>query len=503
MTSSGPKVLEYNVRFGDPETQTVIPLLDAKCDLAEIMLACTSGWLDAIEMKVQQLYATTVILAAGGYPGSYAKGNEIKIGPMDAETHVFHAGTDRKNDRLVTAGGRVIAVTATGSSLKQAVARAYEGVKSIKFDNMVFRTDIAHRALASRPQIPRGLTYADAGVSIAAGASLVDRIKAAVKSTRRPGADAEIGGFGGAFDLSAAGWGQDTIILGAIDGVGTKLKIAQAMKRHDTVGIDLVAMNVNDLVVQGAESLFFLDCFSCGSLDIDTAAEFVMGVAEGCKLAGCALIGGETAEMPGMYQGEDYDAVGAAIGAVKKTKILPRTSQMKAGDLIIGLASSGLHSNGFSLVRKIIERSELSYTSAAPWNPARSVGEELLSPTTIYAKALPPFLQHDFVHGLAHITGGGLLENVPRVLPDHLAAAVDTGSWQRPAVFEWLQKNGGVSEGECFKTWNMGIGMVLVCDPAVERHLAELDRSYAARIIGRLVERSEHPGCFLTNSLAT
>ena len=312
-----------------------------------------------------------------------------------------------------------------------------------------------------------GMTYADAGVSIDSGNELVRSIKAAVASTKRPGADAEIGGFGGALDLEAAGYSESPVLVQAIDGVGTKLKIAFAMDDFSTVGIDLVAMNVNDLIVQGAEPLTFMDYYACSRLDVRDAVRFVEGVAEGCREAGCALVGGETAEMPGMYQGKEFDAGGAATGAIKKgRKILPDKESMQEGDVILGLTSNGLHSNGFSLVRKIIEKSGLSFTDEAPWNTSKTVGASLLTPTRIYVKPLMAAVEQDLLLGMSHITGGGLEENIPRMLPKHLVAELDVTSWPMPAVLRWLKKAGNVSSREFARTWNTGIGMAIVVQEA-------------------------------------
>ena len=312
-----------------------------------------------------------------------------------------------------------------------------------------------------------GMTYADTGVSIDSGNELVNSIKAAVASTKRPGADAEIGGFGGTIDLVAAGYTEPPLVVQAIDGVGTKLKIAFAMDDFSTVGIDLVAMNVNDLVVQGAEPLTFMDYYACSKLDVPDAVRFVEGVAKGCKEAGCALVGGETAEMPGMYQGKEFDAAGAATGAVKKgRKMLPDKQSMQEGDVLLGLASNGVHSNGFSLVRKIVEKTGLSFTDRAPWDNSKTMGASLLKPTRIYVKPLLAAVEEDLVLGMAHITGGGLEDNIPRMLPKHLAAELDVTSWQVPEVLMWLKKAGNVSNREFARTWNTGLGMVVVVQKA-------------------------------------
>lgn len=490
MTKNGPKVLEYNVRGGDPETQTLLPLLSDDTDLAEIMVACTEHWLDGVSIKVKPDFSTTVIAVAGGYPGAYAKGKKITLAPTPEGTLIFHAGTNLAGNELQTAGGRVIASTATATSLEEALKKSYAGIETIHFEDVFYRKDIAHRAFRQR-EIQQSLTYASAGVSIDAGNDLVNKIKSNVAKTKRPGTDAVIGGFGGLFSLAAANSAyhpESPTLIGAIDGVGTKLKIAHAAGVHDTVGVDLVAMNVNDLVVQGAEPLFFLDCYSCGKLDVNTAAAFVTGVAEGCTQAGCALIGGETAEMPGLFIDDSYDAVGAAVGAINTSgpnarTILPDTSAMKDGDVLLALASSGPHSNGYSLVRKIVERSGLNYNDAAPFTMPFSssepltLGRALLTPTRIYVKPLLKALSASSptaIKGLAHITGGGLVDNVPRMLPKTLTAHIDAKTWQLPPVFSWLKKNGNVSAHEMTRAFNCGVGMVIVVEKGSEAAVKNL-----------------------------
>jgi phosphoribosylformylglycinamidine cyclo-ligase len=305
------------------------------------------------------------------------------------------------------------------------------------------------------------LSYADAGVDIDAGNRLVDMIKPLVKATRRPGADADIGGFGGVFDPKAAGY-TDPLLVAANDGVGTKLKVAIDTGIHDTVGIDLVAMCVNDLIVQGAEPLFFLDYFATGKLDPQEAATVVAGIALGCRIAGAALIGGETAEMPGLYKAGDYDLAGFAVGAVERTGLLPRPD-VAEGDVLLGLASSGVHSNGFSLVRKIVELSGLGFDAPAPFAPELSLGRALLEPTRIYVKPLLAAIRATgAIKAMAHITGGGFVDNIPRVLPDALAASVDLDAVNVPPVFGWLAKTGGVAEHEMLRTFNCGVGMIVV-----------------------------------------
>lgn len=670
LTPTGPKIVEFNCRFGDPETQVVLPLLAS--DLYEIMRACVEHRLEQSLVAWKSGAAATIVMASQGYPNSYPKGKMI-AGLDDAQAlkdvEVFHAGTAKAaNGSIVTSGGRVLAVTATGLSLQNALDRAYEGVSKIQFEGAQHRSDIGlkgllrdakklklavlgstrgssmqpildaitagklnasieivvsdkaaagilerartngieavalspkglsraeydaqvskvlktknvdlvlligymrimsgdfckewedkvlnvhpsllpefaggmdlavHRAvldakktesgctvhfvteqvdsgpiavqmkcpvlendtpetLKVRVQLLEGaaflhaialaqtglllkhkakkkeITYADAGVSIDAGNELVNRIKPLCKSTIRLGCDADLGGFGGIFDLQAAGYDKDTALVACTDGVGTKLRVAHLAKKHDTVGIDLVAMCVNDLIVQGAEPLFFLDYYACGKLEVDEATDVVKGIAEGCRQSNCGLIGGETAEMPSMYHNGDYDMAGFCVGAVRKDAILPQ--QVRAGFAVLGLASSGVHSNGFSLVRKLVEVSGLAYTDPCPFEAGKTLGESLLTPTRIYVKQLMPTVKSGLVTALAHITGGGLLENIPRVLTKDLAVDIDCASWSLPPVFKWLQKMGNLSNMELSRTFNCGIGMVLLLP---EANVAEVTR---------------------------
>ncbi|HEY0266999.1 MAG TPA: phosphoribosylformylglycinamidine cyclo-ligase [Rhizomicrobium sp.] len=310
-----------------------------------------------------------------------------------------------------------------------------------------------------------GLTYKDAGVDIDAGEALVARIAPAAKATRRPGADADLGGFGGLFDLKAAGF-QDPILVSGTDGVGTKLKLAIDTGRFEGLGQDLVAMCVNDIVVQGAEPLFFLDYYATGKLEVEAAATVVEGIARACKESGCALIGGETAEMPGLYAKGDFDLAGFCVGAVERDRVLPRLETMKAGDVLIGVASSGVHSNGYSLVRKVVEKSGLALEAQAPFAPGTTLGEALLTPTRLYVKAALEAIRTGGVKGLAHITGGGITDNLPRCLPDGLDAEVDLASIAVPPVFQWLAKEAGIAEREMLRTFNCGIGLAAVVNEA-------------------------------------
>jgi phosphoribosylformylglycinamidine cyclo-ligase len=335
----------------------------------------------------------------------------------------------------------------------------------------------------------RGLNYAQAGVDIDAGNRMVELIKPMVRGTARAGAEAEIGGFGGLFDLKRAGF-ADPVLVAATDGVGTKVKIAIETGRHDTIGIDLVAMSVNDLVVQGAEPLFFLDYYACGKLEPEIGAAVVAGISIGCREAGCALIGGETAEMPGLYRGDDYDLAGFAVGAAERGQLLPR-GDIAAGDVIIGLASSGVHSNGYSLVRKVVEKSGVAWSDPSPFAPEVTLGEAILAPTRIYVKScLAVIRATQAVKGLAHITGGGFPDNIPRVLPKGLGARIDLARVPVLPVFKWLASEGGIAQEEMLRTFNCGIGMIVVVSPkdadaVVQAFTSEGDKALAiGEVIG-------------------
>ncbi len=348
----------------------------------------------------------------------------------------------------------------------------------------------------------KGLTYAASGVNIDAGNRMVELIKPLVRSTARPGADAEIGGFGGLFDLRGAGF-SDPVLVAGTDGVGTKVKLAVDTGRHDTIGIDLVAMCVNDLVVQGAEPLFFLDYFACGRLDPEIGARVVTGIAAGCRQAGCALIGGETAEMPGLYREGDYDLAGFAVGAVERAGILPR-ADVRAGDAVLGLASSGVHSNGFSLVRAVAARAGLKWDAPAPFDPGRQLGEALLTPTRIYVKScLAAIRETGAVKALAHITGGGFPENIPRVLPAGLGVQIDLSRVPLQPVFKWLARAGDIAQEEMLRTFNCGIGMVAIAAPdRVDAVAAVLRRNGEAVVsLGEVINDPAH-GVRYLNHLA-
>ncbi len=337
----------------------------------------------------------------------------------------------------------------------------------------------------------KSYSYKDAGVDIEAGNSLVDAIKPLAAMTKRPGANADLGGFGALFDLKAAGF-KDPLLVSATDGVGTKLKLAIDMNKHDTVGIDLVAMCVNDLVVQGAEPLFFLDYFATGGLDVAAARDIVSGVAEGCVQAGCALVGGETAEMPGMYAAGDYDMAGFTVGAVERDQLL-KADTLADGDILLGLASSGVHSNGYSLVRRLISDFDLKLDAPAPFDGSRKLGEALLAPTKIYVKSCLEGVRNGHIKALSHITGGGLYENIPRILPNNLTAELEASSWNLPALFKWLAELGNIQPRELATTFNCGLGMIVAVAPENKDALIEQLQNAGETVyeVGRLINRSD------------
>lgn len=338
------------------------------------------------------------------------------------------------------------------------------------------------------------MTYQGAGVDIDAGNALVREIAPMAAATKRSGSMDGLGGFGGLFDLKACGY-ADPILVSATDGVGTKLKLAFETGIHDTVGIDLVAMCVNDVLVQGAEPLFFLDYFATGGLEVEQASNVIQGIADGCHQAGCQLIGGETAEMPGMYAKGEYDLAGFAVGAVERDGRLPRMDQLQTGDVLLGLVSSGLHSNGFSLVRKLAQTEGIGWNEAAPFEPGKTLGEACLTPTRIYVKSLLQLARSGDIKAMAHITGGGLLENIPRVLPSHLGCELDLASWQWPHVFDWIWQSGRIERDEMLRTFNCGIGMVVMVSADKAAQVARDLRTHVETVytIGTLTKRQGQP----------
>jgi len=339
-----------------------------------------------------------------------------------------------------------------------------------------------------------GLTYKDAGVDIDAGEALVSRIAPFARATRRPGTDADLGGFGGLFDLRAAGF-RDPVLVASTDGVGTKLKISIEANALGGIGQDLVAMCVNDIVVQGAEPLFFLDYYATGKLDVEDAAIVIEGIARACKESGCALIGGETAEMPGLYANADFDLAGFAVGAAERGMILPKLDTMTAGDVVIGIASTGLHSNGYSLARRVVEEAGVALEQAAPFDPAVKLADALLVPTRLYVKSVLAALHTGGLRALAHITGGGITENLPRVLPEGLDAEIDLDTWKPQPVFGWLARSAGIAEQEMLRTFNCGIGLIAIAPEKFAGHVIDAFQENGDRAVrlGVLVRGSGEP----------
>lgn len=495
LTPNGPKTLEFNCRFGDPETQVILPLLES--DLFDVMEACCHDQLEGVQLKFRDgVSAVGVVMASKGYPETSTKGCVIKGLETVAKRPdhlVFHSGVGKNADgEFFTNGGRVLINVVLQPNLRTAAALATAACFDVKFDGSQHRTDIAQKAFKHV-----GLSYKASGVDIDAGDALVQRIKPLARGTNRTGVLGGLGGFGGLFRLNEVTYEnfsgqqvcyQDPVLVQGTDGVGTKLKIAEALHHWDTIGIDLVAMCVNDVLCAGAEPLAFLDYIACGKLDVPTAAMIVKGISEGCRESNCALLGGETAEMPSMYDHGKYDLAGYCVGVVEHDAILPRIEEIKEGDVLIGLPSSGVHSNGFSLVNKILEINGYKLTDVAPFSEhGFTFGLELLTPTTLYVKPVLPMLRKGEVKALAHITGGGLVENIPRVLPNDLSVVVDADTFKILPVFGWLSASGNVPDAEMLRTFNCGIGMVLVV-PAGDKTWEAL-KVHGATKIGRVVQR--------------
>jgi phosphoribosylamine--glycine ligase/phosphoribosylformylglycinamidine cyclo-ligase len=493
ITPTGPKVLEFNCRFGDPETQVILPLLET--DLWEILNACIDGTLHSMDVTWRDGVGATVVAAAAGYPGEYDKGVPIS-GILEANSvpgvKVFHAGT-RMDDELVTNGGRVLAVTGVQESLPMALACAYHGIEHIDFAGMQYRSDIGARRLdltdpgSDRSETSQGITYADAGVDIDAGVKTVELIRDEVTSTYGPEVIAGIGSFGGIFD--ATGLGPNAVLVASTDGVGTKTKIAAALGRFEPLGHDIVNHCINDILVQGAKPLFFLDYIATGNLDPNVIAEVVSGMAAACREAGCALLGGETAEMPGVYLDDDLDVVGTIVGTVDREDIIDGR-RLAAGDVVIALPSSGLHTNGYSLARKVFEHWDLTDRVAAL---GTTLGSALLRPHRSYLAEIRTLREAGIdPRALVHITGGGMIDNPARVLPAVLAMRIDRTTWSVPPLFSLIRSQGNIADDEMYRTFNMGIGMLVVVAPdESDRSLGLLGNS--ARIVGSVIDRTDDP----------
>ena len=480
-TADGPRLIEYNVRLGDPEAQAVLPLL--RSDFAALALACTRGDVGSVPMGIGDGAAVTVVAAAQGYPGSPIAGAAITDrgdvpGADGSATAIrFDAGVDGGR----VAGGRVLAVTGLGEDLAAARRTAYERLALIDFDGMQYRRDIGWRAPGSSIE-----SYAATGVDIDEGTRAIDEMAAAVEATHDNGVLRGVGSFGGVFSGAAITALDDPVLVASTDGVGTKVELAARLGRVRGVGVDIVNHCIDDVLVQAARPLFFLDYIAASELDADLVAEVVRGMADACRAAGCALLGGETAEMPGVYRPGAFDIAGTLVGAAARADLLPRTD-VAAGDLLVGLASSGPHTNGYSLLRRLFEWIPMD---ATPDGLDRPLGEVLLEPHRSYLDVLTPALASGSVKALAHVTGGGLPENVPRILPDGVGAVVALGSWPVPPLFRLVRELvPRMATDELYRTLNMGIGMVAVCAPDDLDHLrARIDEP--TWVIGRLVEGS-------------
>jgi phosphoribosylamine--glycine ligase/phosphoribosylformylglycinamidine cyclo-ligase len=455
MTDAGPSVLEFNCRFGDPEAQVILPLL--RTDLVEVLLACIEGRLDRVEVSWDEGYAACVVVASGGYPVHYEKGKAI-TGLREASTlpgvTLFHAGTRSEGDRVLTDGGRVLGVTATGPTLKEALDRAYAAVMRIDFEQMQYRTDIGAKGLAG--------AYAAAGVDIDRKMGAIERMKEVARATYSDAVLAGIGSFGGLFDASILRDARAPVLVASTDGVGTKTKIAAAMGRYEGLGHDIVNHCINDILVQGAHPLFFLDYIASSQLDPDVLVELVEGCAEACAAAGCALLGGETAEMPGVYAGREFDLVGTIVGWVERDAIVDG-HEVRPGDVCLGLPSTGLHTNGYSLARKVF--------AGVPWDSyveelGTALGDKLLVIHRSYLKPVDNLSKLGInIKSMAHITGGGFPDNLPRVIPDTTGVVLDREAWDPLPIFRLIQERGQVDPLEMYRVFNMGIGMVLFLSP--------------------------------------
>nr|XP_033805659.1 trifunctional purine biosynthetic protein adenosine-3-like [Geotrypetes seraphini] len=465
LTKDGPKVLKLKCCFGEPVCQVILPLL--KSDFFEVICATVERRLcNCMPVWLENRAAVAVVMRNDKHPDDNVRGQEI-TGIFQAEELgllVFHGKTAMKDGKLVTNGRRVLTVTAVKNDLTSAVDEVGKGAAAIQYPGVIYRKDIGYRAAACLKQ-PRCLEYQTSCEDPA----ITDITTHTCKPLPPAGCREAHGRASAFFDLKAAGY-MDPILVSATNSVRDQLKIAQLCGKHDTVGQDLVAICVNDILARGAEPLFFLDYFTYGRLDVGVAEAVVAGIAEACKIAGCALLGGETAEIPGMYSPGEYDLVGFAVGAVELGHMLPQLEKIRDGDVVIGIASSGLHSKGFNTVRKILEKSSWTYSSPAPSSEGHHTwGELLLTPTKVYSKTLLAVLRSGHVKAYAHITGGGLLENIPRVLPESLAVSLDARHWKIPEFFSWLQKEGALSEEEMAQTFNCGIGAILI----VEKKMAE------------------------------
>jgi len=497
LTEAGPQVLEFNARFGDPETQLLLPLLET--DLVDTMLACIEGRLAGTALRWAGGYNVAVVLASGGYPEDYAKGKPIEglsAAASEPVITLFHAGT-RIDERgqVVTSGGRVLAVTATGPTLEDARTRAYAAAGQIHFEALHYRTDIAApETLRAAPahaapgaSHDRSSAYSAAGVDIDAGERAVALMKDAVRRTYTPAVLGGIGAFGGSMSIAELSHTHNLVLVATNDGVGTKTMIAEALGIYDTVGHDIVNHCANDVLVQGARPLFFLDYIAAAKLDPVQVATVVGGCAAACQALGCVLIGGETAEMPGVYNPGSFDLVGTLVGWVDRARMLDG-SAVRPGDICLGLRSSGLHTNGFSLARRVL--ADLGWDAILP-EFGRPLGEVLLAPHRPYLREVEALWDAGVtVHAMSHLTGGAYVENIPRVLPEGVGVVIDRSAWEVPPIFRLIQARGNVPELEMYRIFNMGMGMVLMVEPD------DVDRACAALpelvVIGEAVAWDGH-----------
>jgi phosphoribosylamine--glycine ligase/phosphoribosylformylglycinamidine cyclo-ligase len=467
LTDSGPKLLEFNCRFGDPETQVIIPLLES--DLLEILLACTDGHLNEISSHVRWHTgaAACIVAAAPGYPENPITGQEISVSESNFEpgkSWLFHAGTALKNNQLVTSGGRVLGITAVGDTLEKAIKNAYDAAAWVSFPGIHYRKDIGRVAGANENINPKTSAYAVAGVSIDEADRAKALIRSSIRSTFTPEVLSDVGSFGGLFDAGLLAKMDAPVLVASTDGVGTKSILAAQVGRLKGLGYDIVNHCINDILVQGARPLFFLDYIACAHLEPNFVAALVEGISEACHLAGCALLGGETAEMPGIYLKDQFDLAGTIVGVVEKQTVLPR-HDIQPGDILLGLESSGAHTNGYSLIRRIFKETNLDSVYPPLTSPLIDI---LLAPHRSYLPILSDILfkgEKSPVKALAHITGGGFYGNIPRILPVGCGARIEKDSWPVQPIFTMMQHLGQVEPEEMYRVFNMGIGMVVVVKP--------------------------------------
>lgn len=487
LTPAGIRVLEFNCRFGDPETQAVLPLLET--DLVELAEACVDGRLAEVDLRWKKGSAVCVVMASRGYPEKAEIGKPIRFPPLPAGAACFQAGTRLAGaGQVVTAGGRVLGLSAWAESLRAATDLAYRLAGQIHFEGMQFRRDIAWQALQTEMELDRTTetrhvhAYADSGVSIDAGNRAVELMKSAVLATYTDAVLAGIGAFGGVLDAAALKEMDHPVLVASTDGVGTKVMLAAAAGRYRGVGQDIVNHCINDILVQGAKPLFFLDYFATSRLKPEQTAEVVTGIAEACREAGMVLLGGETAEMPGVYAPDEFDIAGTIVGLLERGQLLPRKHEISAGDALVGFRSSGPHTNGYSLIRKVFGDTPLDTVFPELGVP---LADALLAPHRSYLKLIYPVLSQ--VKALAHLTGGGFIENIPRVLPDSLDALIRLNSWPVPALWKLIARKGNLDTREMYRVFNMGIGMLAIVNKS---SAAEFQKQIPEEtfLIGELVQ---------------